>query len=75
MPNADVIEYGAGTCAVCDQRTRSGYLMCSWHWYQVPSKLRLEVYGALGAWGCGLISLDQLRSVQLEAVKAVHGGD
>lgn len=63
--------YGSGVCAACLGHAQAGHLMCARCWYRVPSRLRGEVYSALGAWAGGLITLEQLREVQDTAVKAV----
>ena len=65
--------YGGGRCAVCNIRTRTGNLMCTRHWDQVPFDLKQLVYDCLRRWKFNECSLEELRNAQGAAIEAVTG--
>lgn len=65
--------YGGGSCAVCNQKTRTGNLMCARHWDAVPFDTKQLVYDCLRRWKWNACSLEELRFAQGQAIEAVTG--
>jgi hypothetical protein len=68
-----VVSYGGGRCAVCQVKTRTGNLMCTRHWDQVPMPERTTLYDCLRRWKYNACSLEELRTAQTAAIEAVTG--
>lgn len=65
--------FGGGRCAVCNQKTRTGNLMCARHWDAVPFDTKQLVYDCLRRWKWNACSLEELRFAQGQAIEAVTG--
>lgn len=68
---SEILAYGNGNCAVCRKKISVGYLMCAYHWAQVPKAEQDAVYAALRRWDASQGTLQDLRDAQNAAIATV----